>query len=226
MNKTRKPGALQPKLTRIVIADDHTLTRELMVSLISKDCSHCQVVGQANDPAEALRQCQKLKADLLLFAVSTKGRYAAVEAIPTIKSALPDLRILLCATLVTKEKVVAALRAGANGVVEKTSTAKELVEGIERIAGGETYLCRRSLQMLSESLRGPAAGLDAQRSPLTSREKEILSLIASGLTSKEIAARLFLSVATVDTHRANLMSKVGAHNVAQLIQYGTHHGVL
>ena len=80
--------------------------------------------------------------------------------------------------------------------------------------------------MLSESLRGPAAALDAQRSPLTSREKEILSLIASGLTSKEIAARLFLSVATVDTHRANLMSKVGAHNVAQLMQYGTHHGVL
>jgi DNA-binding NarL/FixJ family response regulator len=227
MKKTPQPAAQpQPKLTRVVIADDHNLTRELLVSLVSKENTSCEVVGQASDAADVVRECKRVKADLLIFAVSTKGRYAAVEAIPQFKKSLPDLRILLCATLVTKEKVTAALRAGANGVVEKTATAAELVEGINRVAAGGTFLCRRSLQVLTDALRAPNQANSDGGAPLTSREKEILGLIAAGLTSKDIAARLFLSVATVDTHRANLMSKVGAHNVAQLIQYGTLHGVL
>lgn len=227
MKKSANPAAQpQPKLTRVVIADDHNLTRELLVSMVSRDCTSCEVVGQATDAAEVVGECKRAKADLLIFAVSTKGRYAAVEAIPQFKKSLPDLRILLCATLVTKEKVTAALRAGANGVVEKTSTAAELVEGIKRIAAGETFLCRRSVQVLTDALRTPNLTDSDARGPLTSREKEILGLIAAGLTSKDIAARLLLSVATVDTHRANLMSKVGAHNVAQLIHYGTQHGVL
>jgi DNA-binding NarL/FixJ family response regulator len=227
MKKTTKLAAQpQPKLTRVVIADDHNLTRELLVSMVAKDCTSCEVVGQASDAADVVAECKRAKADLLIFAVSTKGRYAAVEAIPEFKKRLPHLRILLCATLVTKEKVTAALRAGANGVVEKTSTAAELVDGIERVASGETFLCRRSVQVLTDALRTPGQANSEARGPLTSRETEILGLIAGGLTSKAIAARLFLSVATVDTHRANLMSKVGAHNVAQLIQYGTQHGVL
>lgn len=210
---------------RILIADDHVLLRELLATMVSGKGQSCEVVAQAGDAAEAIAACQEHRPDLLILDVNMPGR-SGVDAVTEIKKISPKTRILLCCGTVTERELLAALQAGADGFMEKTSSGTDFLDAMERVAAGENYLCAKSVNILSAVMRKPpgesGAGA-ARKNSLTAREKEIMGLIVSGQSSKEIASKLFLSLATVETHRANLMTKIGAHNVAQLVRYALDH---
>ena len=119
-----------------------------------------------------------------------------------------------------------AVRRGADGFLEKSCSRADFVAAIDRVAAGESHLCARSLNALAKALRRTTGDELRNRNKLTTREKEILLLVAEGNSSKEIAKKLFVGVSTVETHRANLMTKGGARSVAQLIQYAFENGLV
>jgi DNA-binding NarL/FixJ family response regulator len=166
--------------------------------------------------------------DLLLLDVELAGKNT-VALVPEIKRLAADTPVLRYCTTAKNGDILAAMRAGAEGFLEKTCSRNDFLDAVDRLTKGDNYLCARSINVLATSLRGSAvleSKDGAPNSQLTVREKQILTLVASGDSSKEIAKKLFLSVSTVETHRANLMTKIRARNVAQLIQYGFQHGLV
>jgi len=212
---------------RIAIADDHVLTRESLFSMISQGNRSCELVAEASTAAETLAIFQRSTPDLLLIDVDLPGK-SGVALVADIKRVAPATRVLLYCVAAREEDIITAMRAGADGFLEKTCSRSDFLQAIERVCGGDHYLCPRTVNALAKSLRrkGGEESERGGRPELTRREKEILALIAAGDSSKEIAKKLFLSVSTVETHRANVMTKIGARNVAQLIHYGLQNGLV
>lgn len=217
-----------PKRVRTIIADDHVLMRELLVNMLVEQGDSFEVVAQVGTSLETVDACRLWSPDLLILDSMMPGM-TGIAAVPLIKAASPDVRILLCCGSLNDRDLLRALQAGADGFMEKTNSPAAFMDAVERVSRGESYLCAKSINLLSRVLRGthidPAPHGDGQPS-LTAREKEIIALIAEGLSSKEIATKLFLSLATVETHRANLMTKIQARNAAQLVRYALDHGLV
>jgi DNA-binding NarL/FixJ family response regulator len=209
---------------RVFLADDHVLFRELLSELLAAESASYQIVGQAGTAKGAIDACRTLKPDLLILDINLPGQ-SGVDAMPELKRLCPDTRVLLCSGSVNEQQIVTALRTSVDGFMEKTSDRQEFLAAVARVSAGENYFCARSSRLLSEVARGlhPNSG-DAP--DISGREKEILTLIANGRTSKEIASALFISIFTVDTHRRNLMAKIGARNTAGVIRYALAHGLL
>lgn len=218
-----KAQARQP--LRILIADTHLLTADSLFSIISQSRDDCELVGYASGPAETVLLCARLKPDLLLLDAGVSGQSGA-RMVREIKKATPATRILLYCTTTNENEILDAVRGGADGFLEKSCSRADFIAAVDRVAAGESHLCARSLNALAKALRRTVGDELRDRNRLTAREKEILLLVAVGNSSKEIAKKLFLSVSTVETHRANLMTKVGARNVAQLVQYAFENGLL
>ncbi len=202
---------------RIVLAEDHAFVRELIHELLSRE-PHYQVVAEASTAKEAISACQQFSPDILILDINLPGE-SGLEAIPKLKRLCPKTRILLCSGSVTEQGIVAALRTGADGFMEKTHSRSVFLEAVGRIAEGKHYFCTRSTKLLAEMARGLHPEAKEEASELTAREKEIVALIARGCTNKEIACKLHIAVGTVDTHRTNLMRKLGARNTAELTRY-------
>ena len=222
---TRAPNVSARQPLRILIADAHLLTADSLFSIISQSRSDCELMGYASSAVETVSLCGRLKPDLVLLDTSISGQSGA-RIVREIKKATPTTRILLYCTTTNENEILDALRGGADGFLEKSCSRADFVAAVDRVAAGESHLCARSLNALAKALRRTTG--DELRSPnkLTAREKEILLLVAAGNSSKEIARKLFLGVSTVETHRANLMTKVHARNVAQLVQYAFENGLL
>lgn len=146
-----------------------------------------------------------------------------------IKRISPTTRILLYCPKTNEREVLAALRAGADGFLEETCSRSDFLQAVNRLVNGGNYLCLKSVDALASCLRRLAdqeAARQQGKTHLTTREKEIIALIAAGQSSKEIAQRLCLSLSPVETHRANLMGKISARNIAQLIGYALREGLI
>jgi DNA-binding NarL/FixJ family response regulator len=216
------------KPVRMVIADDHVLMRELLVNMMSQQGESFEVVAQVGTGAEAVDACRRFAPDVLVLDGMMPGM-TGVEAVPLVKAAAPATRILLCCGSLNDRELLKALQAGAEGFMEKTNSPATFFDAVQRVSRGESYLCSKSITLLSRVLRNTnveSASAAEKQATLTTREKEIIGLIAEGLSSKEIATKLFLSLATVETHRANLMTKIQAHNVAQLVRYALDNGLV
>ena len=209
---------------RILIADTHLLTADSLFSVILQSRGDCELAGYAKGAVETVSLCTRLKPDLLLLDAGVSGQSGA-RIVREIKKATPATRILLYCTTTNENEILDALRGGADGFLEKSCSRAEFVAAVDRVAAGESHLCARSLNALAKALRRTSGDELRDRKKLTAREKEILLLVAAGNSSKEIAKKLFLGVSTVETHRANLMTKVGARNVAQLVQYAFENGL-
>ncbi len=211
---------------RIVIAEDHTILREGLRSLLSSSPDF-EVVGEAEDGREAIRCVEKLKPDLILTDLSMP-RMNGMEAIREIKKTSPKTKILVLTVHKTEEYILATLKAGADGYLLKDSTHTELLMAVKNVISGKRYISPGISEKVIEGYVEGKKTLKPRTSweTLTQREREILKLIAEGYRNKEIADDLCISVKTVEKHRANLMEKLNLHNVQALTAFAIEKGLV
>lgn len=215
-----------PSKYQIVIAEDHTILREGLRFLLNSS-PELEVVGEAADGREAVRIAEKLKPNLILTDLSMP-RMNGMDAIREIKRVSPHTKILVLTVHKTEEYILATLQAGADGYLLKDTTHAELLSAIKHVLGGKSYI---SPGISDTVLEGYLEGRKAIKTAtswetLTRREREILKLVAEGYKNKEIASDLFISVKTVEKHRANLMEKLNLHNVQSLTKYAIEKGLV
>jgi two-component system response regulator NreC len=220
------PAPASLNAVRIVVADDHLLLRELMVALVTAHSPAFQVVANVDSAEAALQACQELGGEILLMDLSLACA-AGASLITELRKRNRSLRILLYCGSTTDDEIIKVMHYGIDGFISKGNSSAKFLQAIDQISRGDNYFCSHSSRLLAEIACGKHIERARERDCcLSPRETQILRLIASGDTSKEIAAALGLSVATVDTHRRNAMAKIGARNAADLIRYGHEHGLL
>ena len=208
---------------RIAIADDHAVVRSGLRLLLDAE-DGLAVVGEAGDVAGAVRCCEREHPDVLLLDLAMPGG-SSIAALPLLIERFPDVAI----AILTMEEQPAfareALRRGARGYVLKESAPEDLVQAVRAVARGGTYLTPSLAGRLAlEQVAGPhGGGIGDELSP---REAEILRLIVLGHTNGEIAEQLFLSVRTVESHRASMQQKLGCRTRAELVRYALGQGML
>jgi len=221
-------GGLQTmnQKVRIVVAEDHTILREGLRSLL---CSNpgFDVVAEAEDGREAIKCVAKFKPDLILTDLSMP-KLNGMEAIKEIKRESPNTKILVLTVHRAEEYILATFRAGADGYILKDSTHAELVMAVKKVISGKHYI---SPEISEKVIDGYLEGKKTMRARtswemLTQREREILKLIAEGYKNKEIAEDLCISVKTVEKHRANLMEKLDLHNIQALTTFAIDKGIV
>jgi len=214
----------EPK-QRLVIAEDHTILREGLCSLF-KEREDLQVIGQAADGLEAIRCAQSLQPDLMLLDLSMP-RTNGLEALQEIKRVSPGTKVLVLTVHKTEDYVFTALQAGADGYVLKDSTSAELLLAVRSVLNGERYLAPAiASKVINGYLGKDSATPHVSFGDLTTREREVLKLIAEGYRNREIGEYLCISPKTVEKHRANLMDKLGLHSVPALTAYALEKGLL
>jgi len=209
------PNAVE-NCQRVAVVDDHAFMRDLIARELTRGNKPYDVVAAVGTAAEAISTCRRLKPDLLVLDINLPDQ-TGVAAVPDIRRASPATRILLCTAFPREDWIGEANRCGADGFVEKTNTWDDFLLAVDRVSRGQRYFCSGGAPRQEN---GGKFGIE-----LTPREREILNLIAEGMTTKEIAARLFISIPTVETHRANLMTKTSARNVAGLVRFAMHAGL-
>ncbi|MEA2253159.1 MAG: two-component system, NarL family, response regulator NreC [Solirubrobacteraceae bacterium] len=205
-------------MTRIVLADDHAVVRSGLRLLLDR-AEGFEVVAEAGDADAAVRSTLGHKPDVLVLDLNMPGELTSLEAIPRISEVSPNTRVVVLTMQEDPEFARRALRAGAAGYVLKEAADDELVEAVRRAAAGETYLTPR----LGAAL---AAAPPGRPGDLTERELDVLRRIALGHTNAEIAEQLFLSVRTVETHRAHIQQKLARSTRAELVRYALDNGLL
>lgn len=211
---------------RIVVVDDHIFMRELISSTLNREGDRYQVVASVGTAKAAIAACQEFLPELLILDINLPDQ-SGIDIVPEIKRLSPETHVLLCTAYPTEDRLVEALRAGAKGFVEKTNTWDDFLGAVDRVGRGEQYFSSSSSGVTPLSRAALAARPKRYVGiALSRREEEVLRHIALGGTSKEIAGKLFISVATVETHRTNLMSKLGVRNVAGLVLYAFQHGLV
>ncbi len=208
---------------RILVADDHGLVRAGLRALLN-DEADLEVVGEAADGDEALRRTSELQPDLVLMDISMPGT-GGIEAARRIKDQAPATRVLMMTVHEDEGLLQESIRSGASGYIVKRALESELIDAIRAVCQGHIYVHPTMTRAL---LRGAAAGLSeaALAEPLTPREREVLTYVARGYTNRQIADQLTLSVRTVESHRANLMTKLGLRTRADVVRYAREHGFL
>ncbi|MHB1125689.1 MAG: response regulator [Bacillota bacterium] len=211
--------------TTVLVVDDHTLVREGIVSLLSRDPS-IKVIGQAETGEEGVAKALHLKPDVVLMDISLP-QMNGLEATAKIRTKDPEIKVLILSMYDNDEYVIQVLKYGASGYVLKKAMAQELINAIKTICSGETYLYPSvATKLVNQMLRTPEKSKLEKQDPLTERENEILSHVARGFTNKEIAELLDLSNRTVQTHRANIMKKLGIHSTVELVKYAIKKGLV
>jgi DNA-binding NarL/FixJ family response regulator len=211
---------------RIVIAEDYTILREGLRALLSSR-PEFEIVGEAEDGRMAVQCVERLKPALVLMDLSMP-RMNGMDAIREIKKRSRETKILVLTVHKTEEYILATFRAGADGYALKDSTHAELVIAIKSVLTGKPYLSPGISEKVIEGFLEGRRTLKTRTAydSLTHREREILKLIAEGCKNKEIADSLCISVKTVEKHRANLMEKLGLHNVQGLTTFAIEKGLV
>jgi DNA-binding NarL/FixJ family response regulator len=209
--------------TRVVLADDHTLVRSGIRRILEAQPGF-EVVGEAADGAEALALVRETGPDVLVLDLNMPGT-GGLDVLRALKAARPALKVAVLTMHAGREYVARAMQGGADAYLLKDSAVQDLVAAVEAVLAGRTYFSPSIQALMAELLRGDTPA-EARGTPLTDREREVLSWLARGLSSKEVAQRLDISVRTVETHRANLMHKLGVKSLALLIQLAIREGII
>jgi DNA-binding NarL/FixJ family response regulator len=211
---------------RVLLADDHTIVREGL-RLLLEGQGDISVVAEAADGREALRQTLRLDPDVVIMDIAMP-ELNGIEATRQIRHERPSVRVVILSMHVTTEYIYRALDAGALGYVLKESAGAELVTAVRAVYAGERYLCTKiSEQVVDDYLRLRQAGESADPlDRLSSREREILQLVAEGKSSAEVAGVLCLSPKTVETYRSRLMAKLGVTELAGLVKLALQRGLI
>lgn len=206
---------------QIVLADDHHVVRTGLGLLLGAE-DGLEVVAEAGDTDSALRAVLGYKPDVLVLDLNMPGTRTSLEALPLVRERSAETATVVLTMQNDPEFARQALRSGALGYVLKDAADAELVEAVRRAANGQTYLNPTLGAKIAASPEQPVGPPD----DLSEREAEVLRLIALGHTNGEIAEQLFLSVRTVETHRAHVQQKLGLSRRAELVRYALDHGLL
>ena len=210
---------------RILLADDHALVRAGLRALLEK-MSGVAVVAEAGDGLEALRLIGETSPDLALLDISMPA-LNGLDVAMRVREKHPATRVIMISFRADDDYVRRALAAGAAGYLLKDSGPAELELAVRAVAGGETWLSPAvASRLVKEFVGRERRAVDGPFEVLTSRQREVLQMIAEGLSSKEIAGRLDVSVKTVETHRNELMDRLGIRGVAGLVRYAVRAGLV
>jgi DNA-binding NarL/FixJ family response regulator len=219
---------------RVLLADDHDILREGLRALLELS-GDITVVGDASTGREAIAETERLRPDVVLMDISMP-ELDGVEACLRIRQHLPEVRVLFLTMHEAEEYFFRALRAGAAGYAIKRTAAADLIAAVRAVARGEAFLSpsmTRALvtdytqrATLSGAARRESVTVDDTYETLTSREREVLQLVAEGATNQEIADHLQLSIKTVQSHRATMMEKLGLRDLPHLVRYAVRRGLV
>lgn len=225
-SRSGAPGAQAPAELRILLADDHAVVRAGIRALIDAQPG-MRVVGEAEDGESALRLVGTLQPDVLVTDLSMPKLNGA-EAARIMRDRHPDVRVLALTVHEERGYLSQLLKAGASGYVLKRAAVDELIQAIRTVAAGGVYLDPLVAgKIVDQAMGRPGAGDRVQAGEsLSDRETEVLRLVAQGYSNKEIAARLTISVKTVETYKARLMEKLGLHGRVALVRYALQEGWL
>ena len=208
---------------RVLIVDDHTIVRKGIRALLA-EIAGLEVVGEAADGREAIALAARLDPDVILMDLGMP-RLDGIEATRQIKTRQPESRILVMTSFATDDKVLPAIKAGAQGYLLKESAPDDLVQAIRQIYRGESSLhpviARKVLQEIAHPADQPPTP-----NPLTPREDEVLRLVAQGLGNQDIAKKLYITDATVRSHVSHIMSKLYLANRVQATLYALREGLV
>jgi DNA-binding NarL/FixJ family response regulator len=209
---------------KILLADDHKIMREGLRSLIEKE-SDIKVVAEAAGGRTAVRLAKEVSPDVVIMDI-TMPDLNGIEATQQILSEAPNIKVLALSMHSDDFFVASMLKARASGYLPKDCATKELVQAIRAVVGGETYLSPKVAGIVVQGYRRIMSKSQPKRaSELTSREREVLQLVAEGETSKKIAARLQVSVKTVEAHRQQIMDKLNIRTIAGITKYAIQKGI-
>ena len=212
--------------TRILIADDHPLLREAICQVFSSQ-EDMEIVGQANNGEEAINLTAQLKPDILIMDIMMP-KSDGLEASRQIKKIAPDTAILILTAYDEDNYVLGLLEAGATGYLMKSARGQDLVEAVRAIRAGESVLHPKIIEkLLKQAMAKPAEGLDRKiKDILSDREMEMLKLLATGMSNKEIADRLCLSLRTVKAHMSNIFTKMNVASRSEALVEALRRGLL
>ena len=222
MSDPSTPLGASEHRTRVILADDHTLVRAGIRRILESQ-PQFEVVAEAQDGAAAVDAIDRYDADVLVLDLNMNG-LEGIDVLRQAKRNKPDLRVVILTMHAGREYVSRAIAEGADGYLLKDSAVQDLAGAIEAVMGGGTFFSPAIQQQMAEMVRDSNHKQGLQG--LTDREREVLTLIARGLSTKEIAASLDIGARTVETHRANLMRKLGVKSVALLTQVAIREGIV
>ena len=205
---------------KIILVDDHKLLRDGLRNIIEQK-SNMQIIGEASDGREAIKKCSKLSPQVLIMDVAMPG-LNGIEAAKQIHKSNPDIKIIGLSMHSSRQFIQDMFKAGAFGYLLKDGDADELITAITTVVQNKKYLSKDINQEFLSLLK---KGESLEKTPLSSREKEVLQLISEGNSSKEIGVILFLSSKTVDVHRNNIMKKIGLYTISELTKYAIQNGL-
>ncbi|HNR12285.1 MAG TPA: response regulator transcription factor [Thermodesulfobacteriota bacterium] len=215
------------RMWRVVIAEDHTILREGLRSLLENESEGYSVVGEAADGLNAIRLVEEEKPDLLLIDLSMP-KMNGLSAIAEIKKRCPKTKILALTVHKEEEYILEAFRSGSDGYCLKDADHTELKHAIECVLTGKPFFSPEISEKVLEGYLEGRRTLKSETSwdTLTQRERDVLKLIGEGYKNKQIAEYLCISPKTVEKHRANIMNKLNLHNAASLTSYAIEKGLV
>jgi DNA-binding NarL/FixJ family response regulator len=215
-----------PQKIRLLLVDDHALVREGVASMLRAE-PEIEILDAASSGEEAINKARDLSPDIIIMDIMLKGM-TGIEATRWIREQNKNIKVILLSMEVKREFVSAGIQTGISGYLHKDVAKETLIEAIKKVYAGEKYFNEAITNLVFEDFYNKAK---TNQSPvktqglndLTKREEEVLAHVAKGLSNKEVAEHLFISVKTVETHKTHILEKLGLRNTAELVKYAIKH---
>ncbi len=212
------------RVISVLVADDHGIVREGLRRLLEPE-SDVRVSCEAGDGREVLEQVERNKPEVVVLDI-TMPRLGGLETLERIRAKHPGVKVILLSVHSDPPFIQSAISLGADGYVLKNGRAEEVVTAIRAVTRGGSYFSPAVAREIVEQLRQPREAKSEPFTLLSGREREVLHLIAEGLSAKEVATELNISTKTVEAHRTSLMRKLGVRKATELVRYALRHGLI